>query len=237
MPSRFEALDLVRGTAVVMMIAFHVLWDARFFGVWHGNPYEGVFGLWQKAIATLFLWVVGVTLVLAQPAGQGRLDWFVKRVMRVGTAALAVSVVSWIFFPGTWIFFGILHLIAFSIALSVVLVDRPKWALVVGIGVFVLPWAFDVASLEIPALVWLGFSPPMTALDFFPVFPWFSAVCFGIFAGHALARWRAWTNFRAPSNVVTRGLRLLGQHALVVYLVHQPVLFALFFLGRAAGFS
>ena len=104
------------------------------------------------------------------------------------------------------------------------------------------PAAAGAAVLAVDALVvgalpdarawfWIGLSSdtPVTS-DFRPVFPWLAAVLFGI----AAARWcvdadvlRALARPRLEDRV-GRALRFLGRHSLAYYLLHQPVLFGLF---------
>jgi uncharacterized membrane protein len=89
--------------------------------------------------------------------------------------------------------------------------------------------AFTSPLFNPPWLVWLGFAtqvPP--TVDFYPVFPWFGAVLAGLAAGkvflasgaeRAVAQWR-------PADPVTRFLALAGRWSLVIYLLHQVVLFS-----------
>jgi uncharacterized membrane protein len=75
--------------------------------------------------------------------------------------------------------------------------------------------------------VWLGIDPTFFMLDYWPIFPWFGVVLFGVTAGNALygdRSKRAASSIPRPSAV--RPLAFLGRHSLVVYLVHQPVLLA-----------
>jgi uncharacterized membrane protein len=58
-----------------------------------------------------------------------------------------------------------------------------------------------------------------------PLAPWAGFVFAGIALAHALAaqKWRA----LAPLARTPRALRWLGRHSLLLYMLHQPIFFAL----------
>jgi uncharacterized membrane protein len=61
-----------------------------------------------------------------------------------------------------------------------------------------------------------------------PLFPWSGVLLLGIAVGH----WLTDRGFAplTPLARLPRMLQLLGRHSLVVYLVHQPVLFGVLML-------
>jgi uncharacterized membrane protein len=67
-------------------------------------------------------------------------------------------------------------------------------------------------------------------VDFYPVLPWFGVALIGVFAGYSLypngQRRYAWPDLGRVAPV--RGLRFLGRHSLLIYLIHQPLLIGLF---------
>ena len=64
--------------------------------------------------------------------------------------------------------------------------------------------------------------------DYVPLFPWSGVLLLGLAAGH----WLIARDFGALSPLAhaPRILQFLGRHSLVVYLVHQPILFGLLML-------
>jgi uncharacterized membrane protein len=75
--------------------------------------------------------------------------------------------------------------------------------------------------------VWLGTDPTFFMIDYWPIFPWFGVMLFGIAAGNVLYRdRRKRAASSTPSPSAARPLAFLGRHSLVVYLVHQPILLA-----------
>ncbi len=79
-----------------------------------------------------------------------------------------------------------------------------------------------------PALVWLGLSSTLPrSNDFVPIFPWFGVVLAGIAAARlwlrfGLDRLPLWDRVKVPPAFLW-----VGRHSLVIYLLHQPVLFGL----------
>ncbi len=135
-----------------------------------------------------------------------------------------MSVGSYLVYPRSYIWFGVLHAIAVSLVLIRPLASRPLVALALGLAVIAAgnlvasPW-FDGRTLG-----WLGFATvkPVTE-DYVPLFPWTGVMLVGVALGHALVR----NDFRAiaPFARLPRWIAWLGRHSLVVYMVHQPLLF------------
>ena len=72
-PARIVALDAARGAAIVAMVAFHLIWDLGNFGyIDRDFPYSASVKLFGHAIAIAFLFIVGVSLVVARARGAGR---------------------------------------------------------------------------------------------------------------------------------------------------------------------
>ncbi len=67
---RFELIDLLRGTAIALMFAYHFSFDLNYFGILHQIFYQDPFWLAARSvILSSFLVLVGASLMLA--AGDG----------------------------------------------------------------------------------------------------------------------------------------------------------------------
>ncbi len=229
---RIDALDLARGVALAAMATYHALWDLGFLGLTPQNLALTPPGrLAAHVIAGSFLLLVGIGLVLANGHGV-RWRPFLARLARIGGAALLITVATSIAFPQSYIFFGILHCIAVASLLGLPFVFLPAWITALAAGLVVLaPRVVAHPLLDARELAFLGLGRGLPDTnDWVPLFPWFGLVLAGIalgrigrplLAGSRLARWRA-------RNGVARGAALAGRHSLAVYLVHQPLLLALF---------
>lgn len=238
-PQRLAIVDVARGSALVAMVIYHGAWDLHFFALAPidpiGNPAWTVFA---RLIAGSFLAIVGVSLVLA--ARSGWRAWaFGRRLALVGGAALAVTLVTALATPAEFIFFGILHCIALSSVLALPFLKAPIWLVITaGVVVLVMPQVWREPLFDTPALRWVGLGTVAPATnDYVPLFPWFSAVLLGLAAARlALASRRAGGWRWQARGALSRALAWAGGHSLVIYLIHQPLLFGAFWLVlQAAG--
>lgn len=219
MPARLPFLDAARGMAVVAMIAYHFFWDLSVFGFIQtdvGREWRGA----AMTIAASFLLISGAAFTLA-----GRLK--PRRLAVIGGAAALVSLGSWWFDPGSFIFFGILHCIALSAVLAVPFLRAPAWVLGVAAALVLALGSLAHPAFNAWPLLWLGLAtqlPPTN--DYIPIFPWFGFVLVGMLAGRAPRD--LWPE-AAPALLVW-----LGRWSLLIYLVHQPILVGLLNLLRAA---
>jgi len=228
--SRIAAIDGLRGFALCLMFVYHFTFDLRFYRVIAADFENDPFWLGFRAvIVSLFMALVGVSLVLADRAGTTPAQ-FGKRVGLIAGCALAVSAASWLVFPRSFIYFGILHCIAAASLLAWPLVRRPALAFGVGCAIIAAGLALSDRAFDTRALSWIGFTTTKPATeDFVPLAPWAGIVFLGIALGHGLAG----RSFRAlaPVAAAPRWLRWLGRHSLAVYMVHQPILLGLLWLA------
>lgn len=220
---RITAIDASRGFALCLMFVYHFAFDLRLYGVIAADFENDPFWLGFRAfIVTLFMTLVGVSLVLADRHGATPAHFW-RRIAVIAACALAVSVGSWIAFPRSFIYFGILHCIAVASVLARPVVRRPRSAFVIGFVIIAAGLVLTHPIFDTRALSIVGFvtHKPMTE-DYVPLAPWAGVVFLGIALGQALAR----ASFRvvAPLSAAPPFLPWLGRHSLAVYMVHQPIL-------------
>ena len=228
---RIAAIDAVRGAAIVAMVVYHAAFDLSARSLIAVNVLaDPGWIIFARSIAGTFLMLVGVGLVLATLSGL-RLRPYLRRLGLIAGAAGLVSLVTWWVEPQAFVFFGILHEIAVASVLALPLLWLPNLVVApVAAAVIALPFFYSSPLFDWPPLWWVGLSAttPVT-VDYVPVFPWFGVVLLGVLAGRLLAtdfldspfaRWR-------PADFAGRAAVWAGRWSLVIYLVHQPILYGL----------
>ncbi|MEM6848282.1 MAG: heparan-alpha-glucosaminide N-acetyltransferase [Pseudomonadota bacterium] len=216
-------LDVARGGALIAMIVYHFAVDLALFQlvdwpVMSALPWR----LFAAAIASTFVFAAGVSLAYAHAGGM-RWRAFLRRIAVLAAAAAAVTAATMVAMPQGPIFFGILHAIATFSILALAFLWAPVWLSFAGAAVlFVLPHMAKHAIFASPLFYPLGLSPvPPVTMDYEPIVPWFAVTLLGVAAGRLVP-----AQYAAPRGRVDGALAWLGRHTLVIYLVHQPVLFA-----------
>jgi len=226
---RRPGLDTLRGLTLISMMAYHACWDlVCLFG--HDWAWYRSFGayLWQQSICWTFILLSGYCFHLG------------RRHLRRGLVSfgggLLVSAVSC--FTGAPIFCGVLTLLGTAALLTVPLDPLLRrvparaglagsflcFLLLRGVGSGYL--GFEGAVLaELPDWLYrnlftafLGFpGPGFRSADYFPLLPWL----FLFWTGYFLYPLRREGGWEPQLPVVTA----LGRHSLLVYLLHQPVIY------------
>ena len=229
---RLLVIDLARSLALLAMVVFHFTFDLGMFGlVPPETAFTGFFWYFARITAGSFIFLAGLGLWMSH--GEGiRWPSFWRRQARIVAAAALVSTATFFAMPEAWIFYGILHSIAVSSLLGLLLLRWPALLLLMLAGVvFALPWYWSAPWLGGP-LIWVGLSGivPATA-DYEPLFPWFAPFLTGMVAARILTRHGLWTRIEPRANAVLRALAWPGKHSLAIYLLHQPLL-----IGGLASF-
>ncbi|MGE0350466.1 heparan-alpha-glucosaminide N-acetyltransferase [Hydrogenophaga sp.] len=242
MAQRLDRIDLLRAVAMLWMTAYHFCFDLNFFGLIREDFYRDPFWTWQRtAIVSLFLFTAGLSQAIATHQGQ---TWarFWRRWRQVAGAALLVTAGSLLVFPQSFIYFGVLHGIALMLIVVRATAGWGAWLWWLGAGAIALKFAAPLAITAWSALDVLN-SAPLNALglisrkpiteDYVPLVPWLGAMWWGMAAGQWALRHKP--HWLGASDDAAGGARRvlvsLGRWSLSYYLVHQPVLMALIWLG------
>lgn len=194
--------------------------------------------------AAAFVMMCGVSCLLSRNN--------MHRGIKILIGALAVTLFSIIFMPDAPIVFGILHLLGTCVILYTLLkrlIDKIPVALgiILCTVMFLItynadkgylmfePFAFKLPEslYESGALMVLGFRSPFASYsDYFPMLPWM----FPFFAGVFLGRY---INLRELPESMYKSripfLSTLGTNAFFVYLIHQPLIFGVYYLISLIG--
>ncbi len=234
---RYEKLDGVRGIALLNMIAYHAAWDLVYLyqADWRWYRSEGAY-IWQQGICWTFIFLSGFCWQL------GSHVW--KRGVTVFLSGAVITLATLAVMPQNRVVFGVLTLIGSCMLLMGVL-DRwlrrlPAIAgLAVSAGLFLLTrnvnqgylgfekWnivRFPSALYRGLLSAYLGFpGRDFYSTDYFSLLPWGFLFMAGYFAWRVLGGKKI---MRFLENSLLRPVEWLGKHSLVIYMLHQPVIYA-----------
>jgi len=232
---RLDRLDALRGVAIVWMTVYHFCFDLNYFGWITQDFFHDPFWTWQRTgIVSLFLLCAGAGQALAVRQAQSWLR-FGRRWAQVAGCALVVSAASYVMYPQSFIYFGVLHGMALMLLVVRLTVHWGAWLWLLGglaiASKFIAAYAVSTwAGLQFlnekgwSILGWVSQLP--VTQDYVPVFPWLGLMWWGAAAAQGLLAKRAvWV----VGDVwpAMGWLTWLGSWSLAWYMFHQPVMLAL----------
>jgi len=235
--TRLYLLDTVRGFAVFNMILFHLFYNLVYLCGISIPFFESKAGeIWQFMICSCFIFLSGLFMNISSHP--------FKRGFTVLLCSVLVTVVTLLIIPEERIIFGVLTFLGFAmlfigaikplyerinpvllLIISLILFVRFKeinsgYISFAGIELFKLPECFYHGYL----MTFLGFTDiGFFSSDYFSFFPWIFLFTVGYAFGRIVNIRKQKENrilrFRIPV------LNFLGQRALIIYLIHQPILY------------
>lgn len=217
---RIEIIDALRGFAVILMVLHHFLYDMVEFSdapVWlFSNP---VFDVLQPVFAGVFISLCGVSSNFSRSN--------IKR--GIITLAVAICITGVTVLMDMPIVFGVLHLLAVCMlfyGLTHMLWEKiPKTLMLMFCIAGIIISSYCVNNIEIQSEhLWMfgwkydGF----VSFDYFPIFPWMFVFLSGTWLGYYIKKNKFPKWFYEAKIPV---LSFIGRHALIIYIVHQPVLY------------
>jgi uncharacterized membrane protein len=222
MTHRVDLLDLWRSAAVLLMVVYHFLYDLALFGVitW-GQMFSTPLNLLQKFICCSFI-------LLAGAAAR-----FSRNNLRHGLVVLLAGLVVELGAQvgGQTIRFGVLQLLGCSMVVYhftgryLERIPGCLLAAVSGALFAVTAWWTGTVTVSVSWLYPLGLKASgFYSADYFPLLPWL----FLFLMGAALGGWCLKNRDRPPLDTrLPRAVTYPGRHSLMIYLLHQPVLYGL----------
>lgn len=242
---RYFLLDELRGLALVLMVVYHFFYLLGYvFGIDAGLRLFAGMSPIQPFIAGTFIFICGVCCRFSRSNA--------KRGLRLAGAAALVTLSTLLMhllgMEDVLITFGVLHCLAAAVLLFALL-QRPleKVPALPQIIVFLLlfiitasplyggqpglgigRWLLPFPHTKLYPLYILGFpGSGLSSADYIPLLPWLPLFFAGTAAG-IYGRQQRFPAFFARSH--SRALQWLGRHSLLLYLLHQPVMYALIWI-------
>jgi uncharacterized membrane protein len=228
---RIQSIDALRGLCVVLMCAHHLLYDLTevLNAPWviFSNP---VFDALHFVFAGTFIALSGVSSRFSRSN--------IKRGIKVLICAAVVSLVSWLM--RSPILFGVLHFLGAAMifyGLTGRLWEKLTGPVLPVCCVLLTAATSGLAGGRVTDIRWLWpfgiVYPGFFSGDYFPIFPWIFVFLLGTWAGAKIKEGRFPKKFYTLSPPL---LPAVGRRALIIYMLHQPVLYGLTLLaGKIIG--
>lgn len=231
---RVAILDILRGTALVGMIIHHTLVSYEIvFQKSVDILYTAAFSAVQLLFVSIFLLVSGICTNYSKNV--------LKRGVIVFLAGMLLTVATCFVLPafniyGLNIYFGILHMFGLSMILYALfkkLLNKIPTVvgIIVSVMLFALYYAFYLTQPTSNSwfLLIFGILPEQMLYygDYYPLFPFFFMFLAGTFIGKLIKqnKFPSWFySVRCPV------LEFVGKNSLLVYVLHQPIIFPIMIL-------
>lgn len=233
MPKRYWEIDSGRGLAVIGMVAFNWMFALTYLGKAYFEVGSGPLWLLARAVAFAFVFLAGLSLRISYNRSKRLLQpselnkKYAIRGLGIFLLGMLLTLATWLFYPNATIWFGVLHLIGFSIILSIpfLKIKGKSFLALVAFAVVLAGLILANYGFYFPHLLPFGFWPSgWYSFDYFPLMPWYGFFLFGIIAGNMHFPGRKPSNYAGPFSPAVIALSFLGRHSLTIYLLHQPVL-------------
>jgi uncharacterized membrane protein len=208
------------------MVVYHLFFILNFlYGLEFNFLGNGVFELFASFVRFGFIFLVGISSRILYENSESYLVYVKKQYSRLKTVifcSFLISLASFIF-TEDFIFWGILHLISFSI---VALVALPNWRvsavfmILLVLGLNQIPFLSEISGFQ-------GLS--YDTLDYFPIMPWVVPALLGFIVFVRIS------SFLEKANKIRcRWLEYIGRKSLLIYMVHTPIIIVFLFILRSS---
>ena len=232
---RYGLIDSLRGFAIFCVIVYHFIYDLVHFYSMDFPWFESLAAyLIQQGGAFLFVFISGAMSLCAKAPLQNGL-------LLVG-CGLIITLVTYFYSPANIIVFGILSLLGWAAIITVWV--RPVLAKIpIKLGITLSSLLFflthEIANGRLSLLKVYVYDLPLSwydsrflfplglphasfnSADYFPLLPWIFAYWLGYFC------WRM-TDEKLREKYFFKqlsGFAFMGRHSLLLYLIHQPIIF------------
>ena len=237
---RYSLIDAIRAVAVINMLLFHLCYDIFVvFGVWTDFYRALPIVIWERLICFVFIVISGISLNFTRSGCRRGLI-----VLLCGVIVTAATV--WLT-PEQEIWFGILHFLGLAMLVGYGLKPllekiKPLWGMAVFFILFMLCYGIPdgfIGLLSVPLIplpeamyrfTWLSFlgfrTETFFSADYFPFLQWIFLYFFGCELWRFLSQKKLDRYFCRRIPV----LDFIGRHSLIIYMIHQPLLYGACYL-------
>ncbi len=222
---RIREIDIARGIAVLLMVIYHLIFDLDYLGMANIDLQSIPLVVFQRTIGTMFVGIAGIAFALSLRENDSYVHHAKRGALLAGVAIL-ITTVTWIYPHDGFITFGVIHMLALSAFVAPLFARFGKMNILFGLIAIAIGLAMSGMTTQNGALFWLGLTTTSyTALDFYPMLPWFGIFLIGMAVGNEMTK----VKWKETNETL---LSLIGKNSLAIYLVHQVVLIGLLLAAR-----
>ena len=236
---RYELLDTIRGMVLISMIIYHACWNLVYiYGVdWGWYRSKGAY-IWQQSICWTFILLSGFCFSL----GKRHL----KSGLKVFLGGCLVTIVTMVFMPQNRVVFGVLTCIG-SCILFMNFTEKIWKSISAGLGLalsfslFLFAKNMNSGYLGFGSMRWIelpekwycnmastfwGFPyKEFYSTDYFSFIPWWFLFLSGFYVYQIMKKYHLLEGSFFEKELPF--FSFLGKHSLLIYLLHQPVIFGI----------
>lgn len=223
--SRIWEIDFLRGIAFLCMVYDHTIFDLNYiFGI-ETNFLWGYDSIIGDFSAIVFITLCGVSSNFSKNN--------IKRGLIVFASALVLTVFTaladGLFNTSLIIVFGILHFLGIAMIISHFAKKLPLWVTIVfSAASWILSEVLITVRVNTNIFCMFGLhSDNFYSADYYPLFPYIALVLSGIVFGKIFYKEKkSLFRFTIGRNPIS----FFGKHSLILYFIHQPIVFAVLFI-------
>jgi uncharacterized membrane protein len=229
---RLHSVDFARGIACLSMPIFHSVYNLYQFGFIDTALTKNLFWvIYQKMGLGTFVLVSGMAFTLSTQSGI-RWNRLLRRVIKLGSIALAITLATYFAEPTKFVRFGVIHFFASVILIAMVVRPLKQWLIIPGTIILAVSIYVGRGGIDPNPLLYITglMSQRPPSIDYIPLVPWLGVFMIGM----GVANW-----FKLPKEPVMPSAFMkpviwLGKHSLPFYILHQVVLYGVFYLIAVA---
>ena len=241
--NRLQRIDEIRGFTLISMIIYHFMWDLRYIADFNISWYGGTASnIWQKSICITFIFISGFCFSF----GKKRL----KRSLLIFMCGALISAVTFILMPENRVVFGVLTFLGSAGFITIIVdklnkiivskINESTFNLTMLIGMLLLfisffnvnfGYIFFPKKTLLPKYLYDGYfmtfigfpDPSFFSTDYFAILPWIFLYLSGYFMQKTIGNKQDVVKYLLNDRF--KFISYLGRNSLIIYMVHQPVLY------------
>ncbi len=247
---RIWEIDALRGFVVLCMVFDHLMYSSGFifYPQWFSDGGSGFlyelcyFGgqvYWPSLFRACFRMFIVLSFIILCGISLSFSRSNFKRGLKILAVAMGITIVTssmdWLFNYQNFytIRFGVLHMLAFCVLIHQILPQpKQKTALIGGIILIALGAYFyfnPLPGTNLAAYI-IGLNSNGYSADYYPLLPWVGYFLLGSAWSYSLYKQKKSHFPNHGSGAIAGFLQKTGRHALLIYVLHQALIYLIFSL-------